>query len=101
KFFNTFLLTFAIIALFVGSFIIYNTFSIVVAQRTREMALLRAIGASTRQVLGSVIGEALVIAVLASAAGVLGGIGLAIGLRALMSLVGIDLPGSGAVVPAN
>ena len=48
SFFSTFLLVFAVIALFVGSFIIYNTFSIIVAQRTREMALLRAIGASRR-----------------------------------------------------
>src|SRR4051794_18770347 len=58
KFFNTFLLTFALIALFVGSFIIYNTFSILVAQRGREMALMRAIGATRRQVLGSVLIEA-------------------------------------------
>ena len=60
-FFTTFLLIFAIIALFVGSFIIVNTFSIVVAQRTREMALLRALGASGRQVRGSVLGEALLV----------------------------------------
>ena len=57
-FFTTFLLIFAIIALFVGSFIIVNTFSIVIAQRTRELALLRALGASGRQVRGSVLGEA-------------------------------------------
>ena len=100
-FLNTGLLIFAFVALIVGAFIIYNTFSIVVAQRTREMALLRAIGASTRQVLGSIISESIVIGVLASAIGVVGGIGLAIGLRAAMSLLGIDLPGSGAVVPAK
>ncbi|MDQ1508633.1 MAG: putative transport system permease protein [Actinomycetota bacterium] len=100
-FLNTGLLIFAFVALIVGAFIIYNTFSIVVAQRTREMALLRAIGASTRQVLGSIIGESLVIGVIASAIGVLGGIALAIGLRWVMSLLGIDLPGSGAVVPAK
>ena len=58
---------FALVALIVGAFIIYNTFSIVVAQRMREMALLRAIGASRRQVLGSVIGESLVVGVIASA----------------------------------
>ena len=100
-FLNTGLLIFAFVALIVGAFIIYNTFSIVVAQRTREMALLRAIGASTRQVLGSIIGESLVIGVIASAIGVFGGIALAIGLRWVMSLLGIDLPGSGAVVPAK
>jgi putative ABC transport system permease protein len=100
-FLNTGLLIFAFVALIVGAFIIYNTFSIIVAQRTREMALLRAIGGSTRQVLGSIIGESIVIGVLASAIGVVGGIGLAIALRALMSLLGIDLPGSGAVVPAK
>ena len=100
-FLNTGLLIFAFVALIVGAFIIYNTFSIVVAQRTREMALLRAIGASTRQVLGSIVGESLVIGVLASAVGVLGGIALAIGLRWVMGALGIDLPGSGAVVPAK
>jgi putative ABC transport system permease protein len=100
-FLNTGLLIFAFVALIVGAFIIYNTFSIVVAQRTREMALLRAIGASTRQVLGSIIGESLVIGVIASAIGVFGGIALALGLRWVMSLLGIDLPGSGAVVPAR
>ena len=100
-FLNTGLLIFALVALIVGAFIIYNTFSIVVAQRTREMALLRAIGASTRQVLGSVLSESIVIGVLASAIGVMGGIALAIGLRAVMAALGIDLPGSGAVVPAK
>ncbi len=100
-FINTALLVFALVALVVGAFIIYNTFSIVVAQRTREMALLRALGASTRQVLVSVVGESIVVGVLASALGVLFGIGLAIGLRALMSAFGLDLPGSGAVVPVK
>ena len=54
SFFNTFLLVFALVALFVGAFIIYNTFSITVAQRTQELGLLRALGASDRQVIGSV-----------------------------------------------
>ena len=57
SFFNTALLIFALVALFVGSFIIFNTFSIIVAQRTREMALLRAVGASGRQVTSSVLAE--------------------------------------------
>jgi putative ABC transport system permease protein len=92
------LTVFAVIALIVGAFIIYNTFSIVVAQRLREMALLRAIGASRRQVLGSVIGESLAVGVLASTAGLIGGIGLAIGLKALLNVVGFGIPGNGVVV---
>jgi putative ABC transport system permease protein len=92
------LTVFALIALIVGAFIIYNTFSIVVAQRLREMALLRAIGASRRQVLGSVIGESLTVGVLASGAGLVGGIALAIGLKALLNAVGFGIPGNGVVV---
>jgi putative ABC transport system permease protein len=94
-FISTALLVFAFVALIVGMFIIYNTFSIVVAQRMREMALLRAIGASKRQVLGSVIGESIVVGVLASAIGVVAGIGLSIGLKAVMNAVGFQIPGSG------
>jgi putative ABC transport system permease protein len=97
-FFNTFLLTFAVIALFVGSFIIYNTFSIIVAQRTREMALLRAIGAARRQVQGSVLIEALVTGFLASAVGVAIGVVLAVGLRALLAAAGIDIPADGLTI---
>lgn len=92
------LTVFAVIALIVGAFIIYNTFSIVVAQRLREMALLRAIGASRRQVLGSVIGESLAVGVLASTAGLVAGVGLAIGLKALLNVVGFGIPGNGVVV---
>jgi putative ABC transport system permease protein len=94
-FISTALLVFAFVALIVGMFIIYNTFSIVVAQRMREMALLRAIGASKRQVLASVIGESVVVGILASAVGVLAGIGLSIGLKAVMNAVGFQIPGSG------
>ena len=97
-FFNTFLLAFALIALFVGSFIIYNTFSIIVAQRTREMALLRAIGAGRGQVLSSVMVEALVTGLLASALGVLAGLGVAVLLRNVFALAGIDIPTSGLTV---
>src|SRR4029079_7294785 len=86
------------VALIVGAFIIYNTFTIVVAQRTREMALLRAIGASTRQVLVSIIGESVVVGILASAIGILAGIGLAIALRAIMGVLGIDLTATATVV---
>lgn len=92
------MLAFGFIALFVGVFVIFNTFSIIVAQRLRELALLRAVGASRRQVLGAVFGESLVIGLLASAAGVAAGIGLAFGLKAVLSAVGVDLPASGLVV---
>ncbi|MBU6330129.1 MAG: FtsX-like permease family protein [Acidobacteria bacterium] len=99
--FNTFLLVFALIALFVGSFIIYNTFSIIVAQRTRELALLRALGASRRQVLGSVMLEAFTVGVIASAVGVGLGVLLAIGLNALMQSIGFSGPDTPIVVPAS
>ncbi len=99
--FGTFLLVFALIALFVGSFIIYNTFSIIVAQRTRELALLRAIGASRRQVMTSVIIEALVVGLLASIIGMGLGILLAIGLNSLMQAIGFSGPDTPIVVPAS
>ena len=99
--FNTFLLVFALIALFVGSFIIYNTFTIIVAQRTRELALLRALGASRRQVLGSVMIEALAVGFLASAVGVGLGVLLAMGLNALMQSVGFSGPDTPIIIPAS
>ncbi len=80
SFFTTFLLVFAAVSLFVGAVIVYNTFAIVVAQRTREMALLRALGTDSEQVIGSIIVESVVIGVIASAFGLLGGVGLAFGL---------------------
>lgn len=92
SFFTTFLLVFAAVALFVGAFIVYNTFAIVVAQRTREMALLRALGADSEQVIGSIIVESVVIGVIASAFGLLGGVGLAFGLRQLLTALGISIP---------
>ena len=92
---------FAVIALFVGSFIIYNTFSILVAQRAREMALLRAIGASRRQVLGSVLLEAVVVGLVASVVGLVAGIGVAAGLKALLDGIGIDIPAGGVVLTAD
>jgi len=91
-FFNTALLVFAGIAVFVGAFIIFNTFSITVAQRTHEFALLRALGGSGRQVMGSVIIEALVVGIVASAIGLGAGILIALGLQTLLSAFGIDLP---------
>jgi putative ABC transport system permease protein len=87
-----FLLTFAGIALFVGAFVIFNTLSITVVQRTREFATLRTIGASRRQVLGSVIVEALVIGLLASVIGLFAGLGLAVGLNKLFIALNLDLP---------
>jgi putative ABC transport system permease protein len=97
-FFNTFLLIFALIALFVGSFLIFNTFSITVAQRVRELALLRAVGASRGQITSSVVGEALMIGLVASALGLGVGIALAAGLKALLKVIGIDIPATGLVV---
>jgi putative ABC transport system permease protein len=97
-FVGTFLLVFAFIALFVGSFVIFNTFSIVVAQRMRELALLRAVGASRKQVMTSVLGESLVIGLLASAVGVAAGVGLAVVLKAGLGALGYDLPATGVVV---
>ncbi len=91
-FINTFLLVFAFIALFVGTFIILNTFSMLVARRTRELALLRAIGASKRQITWSVVGEALILGLLGGALGIALGIGVALGLRAMLALFGAELP---------
>jgi putative ABC transport system permease protein len=95
---NQGLLAFAVIALFVGSFIIHNTFSILVAQRGKEMALLRAIGASRRQVLGSVLLEAVVVGLIAALLGVAAGVGVAAGLRALLSGFGLEIPAGGIVL---
>jgi putative ABC transport system permease protein len=101
SFANRFLLTFALIALFVGSFIIYNTFSILVAQRTRDLALLRAVGASRRQVLGSVLLEAVVVGLIAAVLGLVAGIAVAAGLKALLTGFGLDIPAAGIVVTAR
>ena len=92
SFINYFLLAFGGIALLVGTFIIYNTFSMIVAQRVRELALLRAIGASRGQVSRSVVLEALVVGVIGSVLGFVGGVGLAYGLRALLNAFDLGLP---------
>jgi putative ABC transport system permease protein len=92
-----FLLSFAGIALFVGAFVIFNTLSITVAQRTREFATLRTIGASRRQVLAVVILEAFVIGLLASIIGLFLGLGLALGLNELFVALNLDLPQTGTV----
>jgi putative ABC transport system permease protein len=98
SFFNTFMLIFAVVALLVGSFIIFNTFSITVAQRTRENALLRAIGASKRQVLRSVLIEAVIVALVASLIGLVAGLAVAAGLKALLAGFGFDIPAGSLVV---
>jgi putative ABC transport system permease protein len=98
---NDFLLAFGGVALFVGAFVIANTLSITVAQRTRELATLRTLGATKRQVRASVLLEAAVIGVLASLVGLFLGLGLAKGLNALFVKAGIDLPQAGTVFAAR
>ena len=90
-FIRYFLLGFGAIALFVGAFVIFNTLSITVAQRTREFATLRTLGASRKQVMRSVVIEGLVIGLLASVIGLVLGLGIAKGMIALFAL-GVDLP---------
>jgi putative ABC transport system permease protein len=92
---RTFLLAFGGIALLVGAFIIFNTFSITVAQRRREFAMLRTLGASRRQVLGSVITEAVILGIAASVAGLFLGLGVAKGMNALFKAFGADIPVGG------
>ena len=98
NFINYALLAFALIALFVGSFIIVNTFSIILAQRARELAVLRCVGASRRQILGSVLGEAAIVGLASAVAGLGVGILIAIGLKAAFSAVGADLPSTSLVI---
>ncbi|WP_326661425.1 ABC transporter permease [Streptomyces sp. NBC_00385] len=95
---NKLLLAFAGIALFVGIFLIANTFSMLVAQRTKELALLRAVGASRRQVKRSVLLEAAVVGLIASVVGFALGLGLATGLRSAMSLIGGKIPAGPLVI---
>ncbi|MER6120674.1 FtsX-like permease family protein [Streptomyces sp. NPDC001743] len=96
--FTTLLLVFSGIVLLVATFSIHNTFAIVVAQRTRENALLRALGASRRQILGATLAEAAVVGVIASAAGLGAGIGIAAGLQALFPAIGFPFPDGSLVV---
>jgi putative ABC transport system permease protein len=97
----TFLLVFAAIALFVGAFIIANTFTMSVRQRMREFALLRAVGASPGQVLASILVQAAAVGLLGSAVGVAGGLGLVQGLRVLLEAMGMDLAGDIPVDPTG
>ena len=97
SFFSTALLVFAFISLFVGGFTIFNTFSITVGQRTRELALLRIVGASRQQVFRSVLAEAVIVGTVASLVGLGLGVVAALGLEALLKGFGITLP-SGPLV---
>ncbi len=101
SFISTALLIFAFIALLVGAFTIYNTFSITVGQRTRELALLRVVGASRRQVFRSVLAEAAVTGVIASLIGLGLGVVAALGLKALLKAFGIVLPSAPLVFEAR
>ena len=101
SFISTALLIFGFIALFVGAFTIFNTFSITVGQRTRELALLRVVGASRRQVFRSVLGEAAVTGLVASVIGLGLGVLAALGLKALLKAFSIDLPSSPLVFEAR
>ena len=92
SFFSTALLVFAFISLFVGAFTIFNTFSIIVGQRTRELALLRIVGASRRQVFRSVLAEAAIIGLVSSVIGLGLGVLAALGLQALLRGFGVTLP---------
>ncbi|HET7690883.1 MAG TPA: FtsX-like permease family protein [Nocardioidaceae bacterium] len=94
KYIRIFMLVFAGISLVVGAFLIINTFSILVAQRSRELALLRALGASRRQVVGSVLLEALVVGLIGSTLGLGFGVLLAQAIRGLLSTFGLDLSGA-------
>ena len=97
SFLRYFLLAFGVVALFVGAFVIFNSLSITIAQRTRELATLRTLGASRRQVRFSVIVESLVMGTLASIVGLFLGLALATGLFKLFDAVGFTLPNSGLI----
>ncbi|MFL5871174.1 MAG: ABC transporter permease [Solirubrobacterales bacterium] len=101
SFLTTALLVFAGIAVFVGAFLIFNTFSITVAQRAREFAMLRTLGASRRQVLATVLAEAALVGLLASVLGIAGGFGFVALIEALFKAMGFELPTSGLALQAN
>jgi putative ABC transport system permease protein len=96
--FSIALLVFALVALLVGCFLIFNTFTIVLASRLRELALLRAIGAGRGQLLGSVLAEAALVGAVGGALGAAFGLAVARGLQAILGTIGIELPGTGLVV---
>jgi putative ABC transport system permease protein len=98
---RTFLMIFGGIALLVGAFVIFNTLSITVAQRTRELATLRTLGASRRQVLRSVVAEGFVLGLIASVIGLVVGYGIAKGMMVLVDAMGVDLPKGHTVLEAR
>ena len=95
SFVNYFLVAFGLVALLVGTFLIANTFSMIVAQRTKEFALLRALGAERKQITRSVVFESVIVGVVGSALGVVAGVGLVAAIKAFMSTRGLSLPDSG------
>ena len=101
SFFRIVLLVFGGVALIVGSFLIFNTFSITVAQRIRELGMLRTLGATRGQILRGMVLEAAIIGVIGSLVGVLAGIGFASALNAIFKSFGIDLPNTGTVIAAR
>jgi putative ABC transport system permease protein len=90
--FGKLLLGFAAISLFVSAFLIFNTFAIIISQRLRELALLRAIGASSSQIRLMILGEALIIGIIATGFGILGGVGVSKGITALFNATGAAFP---------
>jgi putative ABC transport system permease protein len=100
-FFNTILTVFGGIALIVGLFVIGNTFAMLIGQRARELALLRAVGASRGQVVRSVLAEGFAVGLVGSVIGLGLGIGIAITLKAVLSSLGLDLPSAGIVIKAR
>jgi putative ABC transport system permease protein len=98
---STMLMVFAAIALFVGIFLIANTFTMLVAQRTKELALLRALGASRRQITRSVLTEAFIVGAAASAAGLALGVAIASGLRSAMSRAGAKVPAGPLIITST
>ncbi|NDB41674.1 MAG: FtsX-like permease family protein [Actinobacteria bacterium] len=100
-FFTAFLTAFSYIALGIGCFVIYNVFSITAAQRQRESALLRAIGASRRQVTISLLVEALIVGVIGSVIGFVAGIGLSRALSVLLNAIGLEIPTAGLTIATD
>ena len=100
-FLTTILLVFAFVALFVGAFLIFNTFSITVAQRIAEFGMLRTLGASRGQILRSVVGESFVIGLVGALLGIVTGLAIAVGLKALFEAIGANLPSTGLVLESR
>ncbi|MGH3712353.1 MAG: ABC transporter permease [Micromonosporaceae bacterium] len=97
-FINWFFLSFALVALLVGIFLIFNTFNIVVAQRSRELALFRALGANRRQVTVTMLVEAVIVGLVGSALGLLFGVGMGAAVRGVFGALGLELPDGGILV---